>query len=240
MKIMMHISRVLSTAVALLLATACSSSTPATSPAVPTAPTPPSGPSFTLTGRVIDGASGLPIAGAQVGVQVPVGPGVLQSTPSDASGRYQLTWSQPGWNATAWVAAGKNNDYVSPCAAAVRMDRDGTIDLQLISRTSLTAQLSLTGRPGTRSVSGVTFRTTAAGRQVVSGASVAFEGWSDSPFAWTTSDWMGRYHLCGLPSDQTVEIWAVQTTGVNFDPSIPVSSVNVEAGPDVVVDIELK
>ncbi len=190
---------------------------------------------------MIDGASGLPIEGAQVGLQMPIAPGILQSTPSDASGRYRMTWLQPGWATTAWVGAGKNNEYVQPCVATTKMDRDGTLDLQLISQASLSAQLSLTSPSGTRSVSGVIFRTGATGRQTVAGASVMFEGWSDSPFAWTKSDWMGRYLLCGLPTDQAIDLYAAQVTGTGlFDPNAPAAHVEVKPGTDAVVDLELK
>jgi hypothetical protein len=120
------------------------------------------------------------------------------------------------------------------------MDRDGTLDILLTSVDSLAAQLAQTAPSGTRSVSGVTFRATPDSRQPVAGVSVMFQSWSDSPFAWTRSDWMGRYRLCGLPADEKIDIYARQVTGIGFDPTAPAAHVTVAPGPDTVIDMELK
>jgi hypothetical protein len=107
---------------------------------------------------------------------------------------------------TTWYAEGK---YVQQCATTVTLNADANQDVTLTSLQNLASGNSLRPPPvpGTRTISGVVFEVTAAGRQPIEGATVGFEGNNDITSAWTFTDASGRYLLCGLPRRPTD--WAV-------------------------------
>jgi hypothetical protein len=235
------------------MAAACSrSQSPAPAPTVATTPaglrgprTPlPRGPN-TLSGVVADNApfGGHPLAGVFVNAWIDTG-AVGYSywfargpMVTDAAGRYQMSGLPE--SATAWVQAWKDDrhDYVQQCAApAVTLHGDLTADIQLVAKAKLAAASSSIppSPPGTRFVSGVVFKTAAAGREPVAGAFVAFAPVVDSMAADTVSDAAGRYVLCGLPETRTVGI------GACVQPCRDLTEVTVPPGISSGVDIELK
>jgi hypothetical protein len=91
-------------------------------------------------------------------------------------------------------------EFVQPCAVIVDVDRDITVNVEVLSRAALD---SLTPpRPQTSlgpSLSGAIYEMTPAGRQPVAGAGI----WADKDgllqVADTMSDAAGNYFLCNLP-----------------------------------------
>jgi hypothetical protein len=81
-------------------------------------------------------------------------------------------------------------------------------------------------------VSGVIFEITGAGKQPVAGAFVDFEPIGDFPAAITFSDAAGRYLLCGVPQERTVDI------GASLGPK-RVAWASVSPGQSTGVDIVL-
>jgi hypothetical protein len=153
---------------------------------------------------------------------------------TDAAGRYRLSGLAGG--ATARVQVWKDG-YVQQCAApmvTLNGDININVDVQLVSRANLSASSASLPPPaaGTRSVSGVIFEMTAAGRQPIADAFVDFEPVMDFPAAITYSDASGRYLLCGLPDGQAVDIGAGSNRRVAY--------VSVPPGQSTGVDIELK
>jgi len=104
------------------------------------------------------------------------------------------------------------------------------VDFALVSRANLTATAQ--SAPGFRSVSGTVVKTTSAGNQLVAGAIVAFSRFEDFEPAFTYSDQAGRFALCGLPADETVQINAGL---VNYG-----GYTNVPSGQATGIEITLK
>lgn len=132
---------------------------------------------------------------------------------------------------TAWVTAGKEG-YVQQCPSATTIESDAIVDVRLTS----VANLSI-ARPASnqnlRSLSGVVFETTPAGRRPVQGAGVAWETSFDGFVAWTITDGAGFYFLCDLPRQALTGVFAWKDGYTN-------GSVLVAAGGDVVADIEMR
>jgi Carboxypeptidase regulatory-like domain len=208
---------------------------PSANPVGPAAPTPSTVPTLTLSGVVAE--DGHPIENANVGVsglqacssgcsfrQFHAGSGM-----TDAAGRYRIIITRPeDATATVWAMTRKDG-YAQQCVATTTMQADASLDLRLTSIANLSAARPLSA-PGSRTVSGVVFEDTATGKQPVEGASVGWEGLSDTTLAETRSDAAGRYLLCGLPLGRT-SLFAVKQ-GYSS-----VSVAPVEAGTDAVVDI---
>jgi hypothetical protein len=225
-----------------LLASACNS--PVSPPTAPTQTTaaPPvtvAGPSvltgpYIVAGVVSDGAR--PIAGANVSAwidQVGFGYSYMWAHGpllTDAAGRYQLT-GLPA-QVKVWLQTWKDG-YVQQCAAPqVTLQGDTNVDAQLVPKATLSASTVQAPAAGFRSISGVIFEVTAAGKHPVAGAFVDFEPLMDFPAAITLSDAAGRYLLCGVPDGGTVAIGAA--LGINR-----VAWVSVPSGQSTGVDITL-
>ena len=224
-----------------LLASACNN--PESFPTVPTQTTSgpiatagrpvPTGP-HTVSGVVSDGAR--PIEGANISAWIDQGGsgysymwahGPLMT---DADGRYQLA-GLPA-QVTVWLQTWKNG-YVQQCAAPqVTLLGDTSVDLQLVSRANLSASTGQVPTSGFRSISGMIFEITGAGKQPVAGAYVDFEPLMDFPAAITFSDAAGRYLLCGVPEGRTVGILA--SVGIQR-----VAWVSVPSGQSTGIDITL-
>ena len=89
------------------------------------------------------------------------------------------------------------------------MQTDASLDLRLTSLANLPVARPPSD-PGSRTVSGLVFEATPTGRQPVEGASVGWEGLSDTVLAETRSDGVGRYLLCSLPLGRTSGLFAVK------------------------------
>jgi hypothetical protein len=149
---------------------------------------------------------------------------------TDAEGHYQLA-SLPA-QVKVWLQTWKDG-YVQQCAAPqVTLLDDSRVDIQLVSKASLSASLVPTPAAGFRAISGTIFANTEAGKQPVAGAFVDFEPVMDFPAAITFSDAAGRYLLCGVPEGRTVAI--VASSGIHR-----VAFVTVPAGQSAGIDITL-
>jgi hypothetical protein len=105
------------------------------------------------------------------------------------------------------------------------------VDVQLVSRANLSASTVQAPATGFRSVSGVIFEDTGAGKRPVAGAYVGFEPFPDVAVAFTFSDAAGRYLLCGVPEGQTASIVAVLDGRITY--------ASVPSGQNTGIDITL-
>jgi hypothetical protein len=224
-----------------LFASACNN--PESSPMAPTrttsAPAATAGPPvatgpYIVSGVVSDGAR--PIEGANISAWIDQGGSgysyMWAHGPllTDADGRYQLA-GLPA-QVKVWLQTWKDG-HVQQCAAPqVTLLGDTRVDVQLVSKANLSASSGQTPAAGFRSVSGVIFEITAAGKQPVAGAFVDYEPFMDFPAAITFSDDAGRYLLCGVPEGRTVDILA--SLGIHR-----VAWVSVPSGQSTGIDITL-
>lgn len=212
----------------------------------------------TLTISGIVGEEGRPIANAGVSVDAVVDPGISYEIvgesgqpfvgTTDAGGHYRLTlyfYNRAPQQVTLWGLAFKDG-YVQQCATQKTVVGDSaTLDLRLTSIVSLSLARPMSD-PGSRTVSGIVFKTTATGPRPVQGATVGWFAFSDNSegMARTVTDAAGFYLLCGLPQTRIVsgefydqEGFYAEKDGEGYASAIPV----VEAGTsDVVLNIELK
>ena len=165
-----------------------------------------SGP-YTISGVVAE--SGQPIPGANVNAFVNQGTFGYSymwangAVLTDGGGRFAMKNLPPG--VRVWFQVYKDG-YVQQCAAApVTVEGDTTIDFALVSKANLTASTTQPA-PGLRSVSGTIVKMTSAGKQPVAGAFVDWEPLEDFPAAVTYTDGAGRFALCGLSQDETVQL----------------------------------
>lgn len=210
-------------------------------PAGPTAPAPPTVPAvptLILSGVVAD--NGDPIENARVDVSglQPCSGGCsfrqfgAGSGTTDAAGRYRISIIRPEeTTATVWAIA-RRAGYVQQCVATTTMQGDASLDMGMTALANLSAARPPSA-PGSRTVSGVVFEATAAGKQPVEGASVGWEALLDTVVSETRSDAAGRYLLCGLPVGRVDGMFA-QKEGYGT-----VSYASVGPGTDTVVDIEI-
>jgi hypothetical protein len=233
-----------------VLSTACEAKQPST-PRTPTAPTDataPGVPTVTLSGTIVE-RSGQPIQGVAValypqtfpnrhGWSWPPGSG-YQSTPSDSGGRYTTTGIPNDFGSFYVLPSYASGTYVQQCLTTVRLYSDANQDVTLTSLRNLAAGNSQRPppAPGTRTISGIVFENTAAGRQPIEGAWVGFtvDLAGDVAGAETLSDASGRYLLCGLPETRLTSLFAVKN-GHSRDGLW----ISVDAGSDTTLDIELK
>jgi hypothetical protein len=206
------------------LAIACGQSAPPTPPAA----------TFTLSGVVsetIPGGSRPLEASVHAEVQDQYGNLYGTSTPSDSAGHFLLT--SLANNTTVVQLLAYKEGYVQQCASPrVRMLSDIQLDLQLVSRATLSASPESIAppAPGFRSISGVVLEKTDAGTQPAAGAYVAYEWFEDISAAYTFSDAAGRYLLCRVPDGETVPICAEDINGFLWCEWVP-------AGQSTGVDI---
>jgi hypothetical protein len=215
-------------------------------PSAPTAPTAPAVPTVTLSGLVVERFSGQPIQGVEVGLsphpttRIPSWPpsGGLQRTPSDSAGRYTIKGIPAGFGFFYVLASYAGGRYLQQCLTTLRLNSDANQDITLTSLQNLAAGNSLRPPhvPGTRTISGIVFEVTAAGRQPLEGAYVGFMlVGPDIVGAETLSDATGGYLLCGLPETRLTSLFAMKN-GYSRDDFLK----SVDAGSDTTLDIELK
>jgi hypothetical protein len=226
-----------------VLAAACNKG-PLSPPTAPTqtavaAPLPIGGPvvltgPYTVSGVVAEGARA--IEGANISAWIDQGRSgysyMWAHGPllTDAAGRFRLTNLPAG--VSVWLQTWKDG-YVQQCAAPqVVLQADTTVDVQLVSKANLSASTAQTPGAGFRSVSGIVFEIKGTGKQPVAGAFVDFEPIGDFPAAITFSDAAGRFLLCGLPQDRTLDLGA--SLGINR-----VAWVSVPPGQSTGIDITL-
>src|SRR5688572_16407894 len=221
------------TLVVITLACGGESSAPAVT--IPTAPTPaaPTFPTVTLTGTVIERASGAPASGASVGVGSAQGSAPWTGSPgsarADGEGRYQLKVREdPG---PAYVKAWKAG-YVQQCAVSVTLQMDVNVDLTITPFADVVTN-GLPTAPNLRHISGVVYELTDSGRQPLANAWVGWDALLDAVVAETRTDAQGRYRLCGMPMGKIDGLFAAR---VNSNRPVYLS---VSSGADAVVDFEL-
>jgi hypothetical protein len=216
-------------------------------PTEPTSPATPAVPTVTLSGTIVERFSGQPIQGVAVGLSPhptnripgwPPGSG-LQRTPSDSGGRYTIRGIPAGFGFFYVLASYAGGTYLQQCLTTVMMlNSDANQDVTLTSLQNLAAGNSLRPPhvPGTRTISGIVFEVTAAGRQPIEGAYVGFMlVGPDIVGAETFSDATGGYLLCGLPETRLISLFAMKN-GYSRDDLWK----SVDAGSDTILDIELK
>lgn len=216
-------------------------------PTAPTVPTAPAVPTVTLSGTVAERFSGQPIQGVRVAVFPRTRPsrrhswppsGEYRSTPSDSAGRYTTTGIPADFGSFFVLPVYAHGTYAQQCLTTVTLYSDASQDVTLTSRQNLAAGNSLQPPhvPGARTISGIVFEITEAGRQPIEAAWVGFgvDPSGDVTGAETLSDASGRYLLCGLPEDR-LTLYFVKN-GYSRD----VIWTNVDAGSDTTLDIELK
>jgi hypothetical protein len=231
-----------------LSSSACDGSSPSLPtrppPASP-APMPPAVPTVTLSGTVVERVSGQPLEGMVVEVWPRTFPTDRRagwfrrsSGRSDASGHYRIPGIEADFG-SFWVSTWSGDrKYVQPCATTVTLNADANQDVTVTSRDNLAIanSLPLPAVPGTRTISGVVFEVTEAGRQPVAEVMVGFEGFMDFVSAWTFTDASGRYVLCGLPETSLMLFSAIKSSSPYPN---QLSYTTVEAGSDTTLDIEL-
>ena len=159
--------------------------------------------------------------------------------PSDSAGRYTTTAIPADFGSffvlPVYVPYGT---YVQQCLTTVTLYSDANQDITLTSAQNLAAGNSMRPPPdpGTRTISGIVFETTEAGRRPIAGAWVGFtvDPSGDVTGAETYSNGDGRYLLCGLPEDR-LGLYALKD-GYSRDNLWR----DVDAGSDTTLDIELK
>jgi hypothetical protein len=211
---------------------------------------------LTVSGSVAE--EGRPIANAGATIDAVVDPGTSyeivgangepEGTTTDAAGRYRLTLyfynRAPPQQVTLWGLAFKDG-YVQQCATkTTAVGESATLDLRLTSIANLSSARPISNS-GSRTVSGIVFKTTATGPRPVQGATVGWFAFSDNSdgMAQTVTDAAGFYLICGLPQTRIVSgeisdevgFYAFKE-GEGVASNIPV----VEAGTsDVVLNMEL-
>jgi hypothetical protein len=148
---------------------------------------------------------------------------------SDASGRYQSA-DVPEDHDTAYVHA-STGGYVQPCAAAITLAADASVDLTLTAVADV-AVMALPTLPNARQVAGTVYTVKDGQRQPLGGASVAWEMAMDTVVAETVTDTQGRYRLCGMPKDRVSGLYAQKGNGA------PVYA-EAAAGSDAVIDFDV-
>jgi hypothetical protein len=175
-----------------------------------TAPSPVSSEDFAAVRLGVSGVvtgDGTPLAAAAVSFSG--GPGAVRT---DQSGRYETTFAVDSTTVvTIYATVASDQFALQPCAAWARWSpgdaQSIVIDVPLRSAGGLLPQTP-TANGGRRSISGRVSLPTATGLQPVPGAWIAWERDAFEYKAWTRADNEGRFSLCGLPSDQSVEIYA--------------------------------
>jgi hypothetical protein len=150
-----------------------------------------------LSGNVTDASSGRPLRGVKVDLpQSWTYPGSSTVT-TDDNGHYEIPQISGGLS--YWLEASLPG-YLQPCAAAVDIDGDTTVNVQLVATSLLLESNSgiPAAVPNTRRVSGFVYRTTAAGKELAPGASVGFAplgdiGLSPLDVSTTVADRSGYY-----------------------------------------------
>jgi hypothetical protein len=209
---------------------------------------------LTVSGIVAEEGRPIANAGASVDAVVDLGTsyeivganGEPFGATTDAAGRYRLTvyfYNKPPQQVILWGLTSKDG-YVQQCATTKTVVGDNaTLDLRLTSIANLSSARPKSD-PGSRTVSGIVFETTATGPRPVQGATVGWFAFFDNGegMARTFTDAAGFYLLCSLPKSRIAGHFDINIDGLyaakeGYRPEVPV----VEAGTgDVVLNIELK
>lgn len=196
------VARLVAGALAALLAIGCGCD-----PVEPSWTPPPPPITFSISGVVAEAGTAIADAAVSVWVDTKTGGGWGGHGRTDAQGRYQF--GRMPSDAHVRVTAYKEG-YVQQCAAGpMVIHSDISVDLELISRTNITAA-SRPSAPGFRTVTGIVGEMTAVGLEPMAGISVAsfIDPSGDAPAAATFTDLTGRFALCGLPGSEPVDIAA--------------------------------
>lgn len=192
-------------------------------------PFPTGGTSF-ISGVVLErsAAGTRPIGGAAVWAWVQYANGNGYSAgrvQTDANGEYRFP-NLPDALVLLQTAGG---GYDQPCASFVQLaGPSGTANLEVVSA----AAPIVDAEPPPPALVGVVYEMTASGRQPVPGARVFFETLFEVVAATTTTDQLGRYSLCRLPSLNSF-VTPVKAGYITTGRAVSVSEV-------VQLDIEMK
>ena len=188
------VARLVAGALAALLAIGCGADPVA--PSGPSTPPPPPPPTFSISGVVTEAGTAIADAAVSVWVDTKRGGGWGGHGRTDGQGRYQF--GRMPSDAHVRVTAYKEG-YVQQCAAGpMVIHSDITVDVELISRTNITAA-NRPSAPGFRTVTGIVGEMTAVALEPMAGISVGFyiDPSGDAPAASTFTDSTGCSRCAG-------------------------------------------
>ena len=144
---------------------------------------------------------------------------------TDANGEYRF----PNLPNALIVLQTGGGGYDQPCASVVELaGPSATANLEVVSETNPIVDTD----PSPPALRGVVYENTTSGRKPVPGARVFFETLFEIVAATTTTDELGRYSLCRLPSTNTF-VTPVKAGYVTTPRSVSVSGV-------IEMDMEMK
>lgn len=180
----------------------CNNSVPTSPPTSPTSPSLPAPLSYVVSGILFETVDGVsrPLAGRQVRLLdsgtcgQPI-PGDCRVEKEDAfftddNGRYT---AQVPPNSRVFVSARGPSGTLQPCLATAAVDKDTTIDVQVVSAGSSLTPPAAAGPM----ITGFVYETTSEGRKPLRGVEAWLEvGFGGYAVAFTQTDEAGRFFLC--------------------------------------------
>lgn len=193
-------------------------------------PTSPTNLSYAVSGILSETVDGIsrPLAGLRVDLWIDQGstyPAVRrrQNSITDHNGRY--TAQVP--KSRVFVMLADHYDGTQPCLASAAVDKDTTIDVQVVPARSAPPMAA------SPMITGFVYETTPQGRNPVRGAGVWLDATGQEVFvAWTNTDDAGRFFLCRVNAPVLV---GVSKGGYQTSWSQPVSGLG-----DMFFEIELR
>jgi hypothetical protein len=201
---------------------ACGSESP-----TPTSPTSQAADTHLVSGVVSETVDGIsrPIMGRQVHLWIQSSNRAFtQVVTTDQSGRYMTSVPASRVFATAWHPP----DQQQPCVASAAVNRDTTIDVEVLP----TDRSSAPPSAASPLITGLVYESTPQGRKPLRGVHVSVDAWSDVWVAYTKTDEAGRFFLCRVNAPVQMVISAGNGYG-DWWQSIPGTT-------DMVLDIELR
>jgi hypothetical protein len=158
---------------------------------VPTSPTPAAAETYSVSGvvsKTVDGIS-RPVPDRQVHMWIQVSNGgFTRVVATDASGRFTTSLPPGRVFANAWHLP----DEQQPCLASAAVNRDTTLDVELLPTDGPSAPPSAAGPL----ITGFVYESTPQGRKPVGGVHISVDAANDVWVAYTKTDDEGRFFLC--------------------------------------------
>jgi hypothetical protein len=158
---------------------------------VPTSPTPAVAETYSVSGvvsKTVDGIS-RPVPDRQVHLWIQVSNGgFTRVVATDASGRFTTSLPPGRVFANAWHPP----DEQQPCLASAAVNRDTTLDVELLPTDGPSAPPSA----ASPLITGFVYESTPQGRKPVGGVHISVDAANDVWVAYTKTDDEGRFFLC--------------------------------------------
>ena len=167
-----------------------------------------------------------PLGGATVWAWVEgTAHGYSRSTVANGNGEYRLERLE---DARIYLM-GWTGGYDQPCASFVDVKKSSaTANLEVV----WPSDAKVDTNPEAPALMGVVYEVTAAGRKPLAGVRLYFDRWMDMIVATATTDELGRYSMCRLPTSDAL-VWATKGGYVLTERPVTVSGV-------MQMDIEMK